>query len=780
MRVLRARAGFLDARQTVYNGNDHDGREADSRTTMTRKHDKPRLAKPNDPCEPRKPASRAAWAVCGLLAVAVWLVFGQTLHHEFVNYDDPLYVTETPLVTGGLSLQAVQWAFSTTRAGNWHPLTWLSLMLDGQLYGRQPWGYHLTNLLLHAATAILLFLVLRRMTGDLWPAALAAAVFAIHPLRAESVAWVAERKDVLSGLFFMLTLAAYLGYVRRPFSVARYLLVVAALAAGLLAKPAVVTLPLVLLLLDYWPLGRCGAGVSPASLVPTLCVGTQFLDAPTSHEILNQGSALDNGTPKHPGRAFPRGAWERGHQGSALDNGTPKHPGRAFPRGAWERGQYGRLVVEKIPLFLLAAASCVATPLAQGQSVVALEIIPLPLRISNAMVSYVSYVGQFFHPVDLAVFYPHPGPSLSWWETAAAFLILIGVSAGAIALRRRRPCLLVGWFWYLGMLVPMIGLVQVGTQAQADRYTYLPQIGLCIALIWGMAPTVASWPHRRSICWGAAMFAAAVLMSIASRQTAFWRDSETLWKHALDCTSKNARAHNNFGNVMMDKGQVERAIEHYEEALKIVPRYAEAHNNLAAALMNRGQVDQALEHFQKALEQLPDMPQAHQGLGNIYSSRGQFDRVVEHYRRVLKLNPEDANVRYNLGVVLNRQGKTAEAVREWRKVIRLQPGDADALDQLAWALATSPERSIRNGAEAVLLARRAVQQTDGRDADILATLAAAQAEAGQFSDAIASVERAISLASAAGKTEAADAFRTQLRLYRAGSPYREGHDQPAK
>ncbi len=499
------------------------------RFAMQKSHNKIRSAKPRDLREQPRPASLAAWVICGLLLLAVATVFGQTIQYGFTNYDDDVYVYDNPQVQHGLTVEGIGWALTTGHGNNWHPLTWLSLMLDGQLYGRQPWGYHLTNVLLHAATTILLFLVLWRMTGDLWPAALATAIFAIHPLRAESVAWVTERKDVLSGLFFMLTLAAYLGYVRRPFSPARYLLVLATFTLALTAKLSVVTLPFVLLLLDYWPLGRWEQlSKTKQSLVPTLCVGTQFLDAPASHEILNQGSALDNGTPKHTGRAFPRGAWERGHQGSALDNGTPKHTGRAFPRGAWERGhqgsaldngtpkhtgcafprgawergQYKRLILEKIPLFLLALAACVATLLAQGQSTAALTDIPFSARISNALVSYVSYVGQFFHPVDLTAFYPHPGTSLAWWKTAAAFLILIGVSAAAIALRRRRPCLLVGWFWYLVMLVPMIGLVQVATPiAQADRYTYLSQIGLCIALIWGMAPTVASWPHRRWICW---------------------------------------------------------------------------------------------------------------------------------------------------------------------------------------------------------------------------------------------------------------------------------------
>ncbi len=518
---------------------------------------------------------RAVLAVCAFLLLAVGLVFGQAIQYGFTNYDDDVYVYDNPQIQHGLTIEGIGWALTTGYGSNWHPLTWLSLMLDDQLYGLRPWGYHLTNVLLHAATTILLFLVLWRMTGDLWPAALATAIFAIHPLRAESVAWVTERKDVLSGLFFMLTLAAYLGYVRRPFSPARYLLVLATFTLALMAKLSVVTLPFVLLLLDYWPLGRWEQlSKTKRSLVPTLCVGTQFLDAPASHEILNQGSA--------------------------LDNGTPKHPGRAFPRGAWERGQYKRLVLEKIPLFLLALAACAATLMARGRSTAALKVISFPSRISNALVSYMSYLDQFFHPVNLAAFYPHPGTSLAWWKTAAALLILIGVSAVAIVLWRRWPCLLVGWFWYLVMLVPMIGLVQVAMPiAQADRYTYLSQIGLCIAIAWGAERISRHWPYRR---WVVGVTSALAVMSLAwcaGRQVSYWKDSETLWRHILACTSKNWLAHNNFGNDLADRGQVDAAIAQYKTALKIKPDYTTAHYNLGLAYAGRGQSDEAIAHYQE-------------------------------------------------------------------------------------------------------------------------------------------------------------------------------------
>ena len=352
------------------------------------------------------------------------MVFGQTVRHEFINCDDDQYVYENPQVARGFTAQGIVWAFTHFHSANWHPLTWLSHMLDCQLYGlNHPGGHHLTNVLLHAASAILLFLVLRQMTGDLWPSAFVAALFAIHPLHVESVAWVAERKDVLSGLFFMLTLAAYVGYARRPFSLLRYLLVTVLFALGLMAKPMLVTLPFVLLLLDYWPLGRIGAAV-----------------------------------PQSPQQAR-----------------LPRQSSLALRR----------VLLEKLPWLVLTAASCVVTRFAQQTALVSTERLPLPSRIANALVSYVAYLGQFFYPVGLAVLYPYPQSTLPIWKIVGALLLLVGISLAVLACRRKCPYLLVGWLWYLGMLVPVIGLVQVGDQSMADRYTYLTQIGLYIALAWG-------------------------------------------------------------------------------------------------------------------------------------------------------------------------------------------------------------------------------------------------------------------------------------------------------
>ena len=409
---------------------------------------------------PRNPYT--VLVVCSLLLLAVALVFGQTLRFDFVNYDDNDYVYGNPHVAHGLTARGMTWAFATGHASNWHPLTWLSHMVDCQLYGlKWPGGHHLTNVLLHAASTIILFLVLREMTGQLWPSAFVAALFAIHPLHVESVAWVAERKDVLSGLFFMLTLAAYVRYARRPFSLGRYLLVAALFALGLMAKPMLVTLPFVLLLLDYWPLGRFSPRI-------------------------------------------------------AVDGRTENGRGRlsiAMP-----------LLLEKLPLLSLAAISCVVTVWAQRGAVSSLDVVPFSSRVANAAISYTAYLGQLFHPIGLAVFYPHPKNNVPIGEVFGAFLLMAGIFAAVIASRRKCPYLLVGWLWYVGTLVPVIGLMQVGAQARADRYTYLTQIGLYIAIAWGVSQLSSVWPHRRWVCGATSALVMVLLAICAWGQASYWCD----------------------------------------------------------------------------------------------------------------------------------------------------------------------------------------------------------------------------------------------------------------
>jgi len=480
----------------------------------------------------RNPGSIAPRAlilgICIFLAGITWIVFGQTLGYPFINFDDPEYVYENPHINGGLTTRGVIWAFTHVPAPDWYPLTTISHMVDCQFYGLNAGGPHFTNVLLHTVSVILLFLVLRLMTGALWRSAFVAAVFAIHPLRVESVAWVVERKGLLSGLFFMLTLGAYVRYVRKR-SVARYSTMASMFACGLMSKPMLVVVPLVLLFLDYWPLRR-------------------------------------------------------------------------FEKRSSIRG----LILEKIPLLSLSAGSCLATVAGQTGAVVSMQPLPFAWRIGNALVSYITYIRQMIWPVRLAVFYPHLENHLSLWQIGFAIALLIAVSAIAFILRKDRPYLIVGWLWYLLMLVPVIGVVQINLQGHADRYTYLPAIGLYLVVAWGMADLSESWLYRRQILSSAAALAIAVLAWAAWRQTTYWRDSESLWTHTIAVTPDNDFAHTSIADLLLRRGRIDEAISHSREALRIRPNNSDAHNNLALALLHTGNVQEALVHFEKSLEIQPD------------------------------------------------------------------------------------------------------------------------------------------------------------------------------
>ncbi len=535
-----------------------------------------------------------AAAVCALLVLAVAVVFGQTLSHGFINYDDNDYVYDNPHITHDSPAKGIAWAVTSMEAGNWHPLTWASHILDYQLYGRNAGGHHFTSLLLHAVSTVLLFLVLWRMTGGLWPSAFVAAVFGVHPLHVESVAWVAERKDVLSGLCFVLVLWAYARYVERPASWGRYAAVLAIFALGLMAKPMLVTVPFVLLLLDYWPLGR----VKPA---------------------------------------------------------TPK--------------RVVRLLIEKIPLLLLAGAACVVTFVAQAEAMQPLELTPLPWRIANALVAYAVYLRQSFWPTGLAVLYPHPGDSLPLWQAAVAALVLLGISALAVVWGQKRPYLLVGWLWYLGMLVPVSGLVQVGGQAMADRYMYLPQIGLCIAVAWGAAELAGVWGGQRWLPI-AATAAVVILAGAACRQAGYWRDSVELWKRTLSRDCRNAVAQHNLGHALADRGRVgdvDEAMKHYRAAVGIVHNYAEAHFGYGVALENRDRIDEAIAEYQVATEIKPDFAQAQNNLGVALAKRGRFGEAVVHYRKALEDDSDYAEAHSNLAAALTKLGETAEAMQHFAR-----------------------------------------------------------------------------------------------------------------
>jgi Flp pilus assembly protein TadD len=580
---------------------------------------------------PLKDACRAAhwdgrWrapVLCLVLAAITFAVFGQTLHHEFVFYDDNAYVYKNPVVARGLTIQGIVWAFTSFYSENWHPLTWLSHMLDCQLYGLRPGGHHLTSVLLHTATVIALFLLLRQMTGALWRSAFVAAVFAIHPLRVESVAWVAERKDVLSGLFFMLTIGAYVRYARHPWSWARYGLVVLLFAMGLMCKPMLVTLPVVLLLLDYWPLNR----------------------------------------------------WQAEDPGLRL-------AGWLVPR---------RVVFEKLPLLALSAASCVATLLAQVAAIRSNESFPPLLRIANGLATCVIYLGQMVYPAGLSPFYPYPHDGLPAWEVALAVMLLAGLSVVAWVKRRTQPWLLIGWAWYLVMLLPVVGVIQAGGQSHADRYTYLPQIGIYVAVAWLAAEWGARWRAGWGVFGGLMACVLAVLMVCAWRQTAYWKNSETLWIHALACTTGNAMAHNSLGLVYLERGDLDKAILCFQKALQIHSDYVDAHNNLGLAFMRKGQLDKAISCYQDALELQPYNPLIHYNLGCALIRKGRADEAIYQLQTSLGLNPDDAQVHDALGAALLLVGKVDEAIYQYQAALEINPNDADAKSNLGNALRQKKE-----------------------------------------------------------------------------------------
>ncbi len=649
--------------------------------------------------------------VCVGLVAVTWAVFGQTLAHDFVNFDDHVYVYENPLVIRGLSTEGIIGAFTHTHARNWHPLTTLSHMLDCQLYGLNTGGHHLTNVMLHTISALLLFLVLKQMTDAIWQGAFVAALFAIHPLHVESVAWIAERKDVLSAVFFMLTLAAYARYARAP-SISRYLLVALFFACGLMSKPMLVTLPFVLLLLDYWPLGRLGG--------------------------------------------------QQSEVGSRLR----------------------RLIAEKVPLFALSACSCIATLFAQKQSPGAIDQLPFLWRLNNTFVSYITYIWQMLWPARLAVFYPHPNGRLPLVEVTVAIAFLVGVSLLVIYLRRTKPYLVTGWFWYLGMLVPVIGLVQVGEQAHADRYTYLSQIGLYIMIAWTVGDLLSEpMPRaRRALVGGAAAITIATLSVRAMVQASYWKNSETLWNHTLAVTGENDVAHNNLGFLFLRRGELDKAISQFQAALNVRSKNSDTHyslgaaliqNNLGNALARKQLWDEAIDHLQEAVRLRPDYADAYFNLGSVLFQQGLVDQAIAQWQKALAIRPRDAEAHRNIASALRKQGNLKGAIAEYEQALNIAPEDTVALNNLAWILATSSDASMRDGPRAVMLAVKAVQASEGRDPNFVRTLAAARAEAGQFAEAVATAEAAKALAGTQSKPELAGRLKEEIALYRARVALRE-------
>jgi len=500
---------------------------------------------------------RPDYWICLLLVVATLSVYWQVKDFEFVNYDDPLYLGENPQVSSGLTCGSISWAFTAIHAANWHPLTWLSHMLDVHFYGINPGAHHLTNLLFHIANTLMVFFVLKQMTGTLWRSAVIAALFALHPLHVESVAWVAERKDVLSTFFWMLTLLFYIGYVRRP-AIYKYLAVFLCFSLGLMSKPMLVTVPLIFLLLDYWPLGR-------------FQIGPQF-DVKSAQ----------------PGKPV------------------------LF------------LVYEKIPFFILSAASGAVTIWAQqkGGTVSSLEMIPVSDRIANALVAYVAYIGKMFWPAELAVIYPY-SHDLPLWQIAGAGLIILSISLMLFKVRRRQPSFIFGWLWYLITLVPVIGLVQVGLQSMADRYTYVPIIGLFIMIVWGIPD---KWFQQRFGRAGLATAGSVLLLTMVATswmQVRYWENSITLFERANKVVHANFVIHNNLGNALARKGRLNDAFGHYTLAMRINPgKAADIHNNLGAALLVNGNIKEAIVQFRLALQIAPNHMDALKNLRKVSASHG--------------------------------------------------------------------------------------------------------------------------------------------------------------
>jgi protein O-mannosyl-transferase len=615
----------------------------------------------------------ATWWICALLVLAVFAAYCPVLFYAFTDYDDNDYVWQNPQVLNGLSLPGAAWAFTHFYASNWHPLTWLSHMLDVQLYGMNAGGHHATNVLFHAANTVLLFLWLKRATGAVWRSAAVAALFGLHPLHVESVAWVAERKDVLSTFFLLLSLGAYTRYAqgRRGVENAKsnfdfrspspaYSCALFFFALGLMSKPMVVTLPFVLLLLDYWPLNRTR--------------------------------------------------------------------------------NFKLLLVEKLPFFALSAASCVVTFFAQqgGNSVVAITVLPVAGRVENAVISYGLYLWKTAWPDNLIACYPMFYP-IHMDRVIVPAIALSLISAGVFVFRRRRPYLVTGWLWYLGTLVPVIGLVQVGSASMADRYSYVPLTGIFIALVWLAAEIKLERPYRRLFLVVLATVVLAACLDLTAAQVRYWQDTETLSRHGLTVSADNPPMQVLLGNALLEQKKPEEAGRHFAEVVRIRPDIAAAQCDLAVALV----------------------------------AQGKLDEVVDTCRAAIKFIPREPKIHYILANTLSKQGKLPEAIAEYRAVLQIDPDHLFALNDLAWLLATTPDSRFRDGPEAVRLAEKACQLSNYEKTLVVGTLAAAYAEDGRFDDAVKTAQKAVAQARAGKNNALVKKNLELLGLYQLKKPYHE-------
>jgi tetratricopeptide (TPR) repeat protein len=569
--------------------------------------------------------------ICLFLILSTGAVYLQVWNHEFVGYDDDGYVSENVRMQNGLTLDNIIWAFKTTHKSNWHPLTWLSHLLDVQLFGIQSGRHHMTSLFFHILNSLLLFVVFRKMTRKVWQSGFVAVMFALHPLHVESVAWVSERKDVLSMFFWMLALWSYVRYTEHP-QIKRYLAVIGFFVMGLMAKPMVVTLPFVLLLLDYWPLKRI-----------------QF-------KTLNNDPAVPAGRPSA-----------------------------------------GFLILEKAPLFIFALASCFITVFAQKKNgaIGSSEIHPFSGRVANALVSYLEYIRKMIWPDNLAVLYPYPG-AISGWQFIAALILLIGISFLAIRYLKKFPWLGVGWFWYLGTLFPVIGIVQVGVQALADRYTYIPLTGLFIIFAWGTPQLMAGWRHRVIVISATCAALFPVLMITAWTQVSYWQNSRTLFTHTLNVTSNNFVIHNNLGYELAIMGRADDALKHYREAIRINPDFEMTYINLGKVLLLKGKVNESVRYYQALLEIKPAYAGVHHNLGLVLLRKGDTENAIVHFREALRINKNYAEVYNSLGAAMLSRGEINKAISQFRQALRIKPDllvarkNLSKLENLA-----DPKREVR-------------------------------------------------------------------------------------
>jgi len=681
-----------------------------------------------------------------LLVLVTLLAYLPILRDGFLNFDDRDYVTENQLVRQGLTWPGVQWAFQTWHASNWHPVTWLSHMADCELFRLNPAGHHLVNLLFHVANVWLLFRLWRRLTDALWPSAVIAALFAWHPLHIESVAWVAERKDVLSTFFALLALLAYTEYAqskerrsevggqrsevsdRSPPSILHlppslaYGLSLFCFALGLMSKPMLVTLPFVMVLLDFWPLKRFGSRPPTSDLRPL-----------TS---------------------------DPGPQVSSLRSAV-----------LW------RLVFEKWPFLLLALASCVVTILAQRADAIApLTKFSLGLRMENAISAYASYLYKTIWPAHLAVFYPLFQPA--WPTVALAAAFLLAISALVWRRAKSQPWLAIGWLWYLGTLVPVIGLLQVGDQALADRYTYFPLIGIFLAGTWAAKDFAQHFLLSNRWLTTAAVLTLAACLTVTEHQLRYWRDSETIFTHALEVTADNATARLNLGGALQEEHRPAEALNQYRQALKLDPASPEVCNNLGRLLNDAGKPAEALDYCRRAVVLNEKSAPSHNGLGVVLTELGHFDEALNEFSTAARLNAGYAAPHFQTGRVLLKLGREAEALPQFREALRLEPGNFGMLIFIARVLASDQNSQARDGTQALALAQQAAQLAGGPQPVVLDTLAMACAETDQFDAATNLAQQAIATALAGGNRDDAAAMRERLELYQQKQPARISYQAP--